>query len=185
MVCKHCGAEIPDGSKVCSVCGQSLEETPAQPVQPVQPQVVVVQQAAKPARNVGALVCAIIGAVFGILAGILWFACGAAFSDVDNTLGGVGATQIEPYLVAIFGIVGSVLTIIGGAQAHAYKKRIVAIVLSWAGCALQLVALIVIFAWLRGSFAAAIMVGIWNIIAFILSLVAACLSLKKAPVAQA
>ena len=61
MYCKHCGEQIPDGSKFCSKCGKSLvpPAQPAQaaptvnaaPAQPVQPAQTVQPQPATPPAN--------------------------------------------------------------------------------------------------------------------------------------
>lgn len=181
MFCKHCGAQNADDAKVCTKCGQPLEG--AVPVQAGT--TVIVQQAAAPVkekRNVGVLVCAIIGAIFGILAGILWMACASVFADADAALGAEGELlQIEPIIMAVCSLLGAVLTLVGGVYAFRYQKRVAAIVLSWLGAVLQVTCFIVSVVWLSGSFTAAIVVGIWTILSIILSLVAACLSFKKKP----
>jgi hypothetical protein len=52
IVCKQCGYENPEGTTICEICGESLEEAtpssqPEQPVQQVQP----VSEPVKPQIN--------------------------------------------------------------------------------------------------------------------------------------
>ena len=76
-------------------------------------------------KNVAALVLAIIGAVFGLIGGILWSACAEAVSEVSGD-----STSII-YLVCfiVLGIGGAVLALVGGIQAFNYKKGAFALTL--------------------------------------------------------
>lgn len=182
MFCKNCGTQNADGTKFCTNCGQPLEEAPAQNNQTT----VIVQQQAKPKRNIGALVCAIIGAVFGMLAGVIWMSCFLSAGSLVSQAGFDGSKgTLYGVVLGLLGIGGGVFTLIGGVQAFRYQKRTVAIALSFVGAAFQLGALIATIIIFGSAFIATIAISIETIISLILCIVAACLSLKKNPDVQA
>ncbi len=51
MKCPYCGAENPDGAKICVKCASWMEVPPQQPAQPSQPAPAQVQQAPQPMQQ--------------------------------------------------------------------------------------------------------------------------------------
>lgn len=74
-------------------------------------------------KNTGAFVCGLIGAIFGLIGGILWTACADVLNTAVSAAGGDGGSMTV-YLVCfiILGIGGAVLALIGGIQAFHFKK---------------------------------------------------------------
>lgn len=74
-------------------------------------------------KNTAALVFGILGAIFGLIGGILWAACAQTCAGVSMAVGGSGGTPIG-YLIGFIGlgIGGALFLLIGGIQAFGYKK---------------------------------------------------------------
>lgn len=81
-------------------------------------------------KNTAAFVCAIIGAIFGLIGGILWTACADAINGVESAVSGSGGSATV-YMVCfiILGIGGAVIALIGGIRAWGYKKGAFALTL--------------------------------------------------------
>ena len=131
MICSKCGAEIPDGSKFCPVCGVSFDVAAAPQYQQPQPQPQF-QQAApgyqqpvyqqpqpavapdgKPMRSKGIAIAAL---VVGILAGVFcWFVpiLGPVLGIVAIILGALGIRS-EAKGMAIAGLVIGIVALIVG-----------------------------------------------------------------------
>lgn len=79
-------------------------------------------------KNTGSLVCAIIGAVFGLIGGILWAACADAVGSV-GAAAGADTSSSTVYLVVflILGIGGAVVSLIGGIRAYGRNSGAVAL----------------------------------------------------------
>ena len=118
MYCKNCGAENPDGTKFCSKCGQPLDA--AQPVQ----QTVIVQAPApvQRKRNGGALACGIIGFILSIIGAFIWVLIFSAMKDCADAIN-LPSSEITIRLVviAILGIGGGIVGLVGAVQAFNYK----------------------------------------------------------------
>lgn len=103
-------------------------------------------------KNKAGLVLAIIAAIFGIIGGLMWTACSAAADSLMDLLKGVNIpvdefqtkTKILLALSIIFGIGGSVVTLVGGIQGNTFKKG--SFICAAVGCACQLGLVIAIFA---------------------------------------
>ena len=138
MYCKNCGAENPDGTKFCSKCGQPLDA--AQPVQ----QTVIVQAPApvQRKRNGGALACGIIGFILSIIGAFIWVLIFSAMKDCADAIN-LPSSEITIRLVviAILGIGGGIVGLVGAVQAFNYKG-VPGIVCTGAGFACQLGCLI-------------------------------------------
>ena len=180
MFCKNCGTQNADDAKVCSHCGQPLDA--ATPVQ--QPQTVIIQQTAEPAKspkNVGALVCGIIGSVFALIGAIIWT---AAFGTAADCLSSIGfdSTKAAVYcaVFAILGIGGGVVSLVGSVQAFKFKQP-AGIVMSIVGLLCQVGAFIAQCVVAGGHFGAIIILSIWTIIGLVLLVVETILAGKKAP----
>ena len=130
-------------------------------------------------KNIGTLVCAIIGTVFGVISAILWAACADLANSIDSATGGSGnAATLYLALFLILGLGGSVLSLIGGIQAFNYKKA--GLVLSVIGLLMQL-GMIIVECVSVGGFS--FLLTFITIIALVLFLVATILAgVKKAPV---
>lgn len=74
-------------------------------------------------KNTAALVFSILGAIFGLIGGILWAACAQTCADFSTAVGGSGGTPIG-YMIGFIGlgIGGALFMLIGGIQAYGYKK---------------------------------------------------------------
>ncbi len=174
MYCKNCGAENPDGTKFCSKCGQPLDA--AQPVQ----QTVIVQAPAPaaPKKNVAPLVLGIIGMIFAFVGAIIWAVIAGAAKDC-SAAAGFNNAEATLYLVIfiLFGFGGGVLSLVGSIQAYTFKRG-PAIGLSFAGLALQIGCLIAQCVCISTF---SFLLSFWTLIAVILLLVEAILSIRKAP----
>lgn len=74
-------------------------------------------------KNTAALVLAIIGAVFGLIGGILWTACADLVGSVESAAtGSNGNSAVYLACFIILGIGGAVLALVGGIQAFGYRK---------------------------------------------------------------
>lgn len=126
-------------------------------------------------KNIGALVCAIIGAVLGLVGGILWATCADALGSINSGLGGDSTNQTI-YLVVfiVLGIGGAVLSLIGGIQAYSYKKS--GLILSVFGLLMQVGCLIAQCVAVEGF---AFLLSACTVVSIILLLVATILSGKK------
>lgn len=134
-------------------------------------------------KNMAAFVCGLIGAIFGLLGGILCSACTgllAAVEEVVNEVNG-STTTVSPifsYLLVfiVFGIGGSVIALIGAIQAYGYKK---------AGFPLCLVGLLLQFGTLVAGFigygVAELYVGLGTVVSVVLLIVATVFSKRKEP----
>lgn len=69
-------------------------------------------------KNTASLVLAIIGAVFGLIGGILWAACADAAAELLDD----GGSIIYMVCYIVFGIGGAVLSLVGGIQSYNHKK---------------------------------------------------------------
>ncbi len=67
-------------------------------------------------KNTAAFVLALIGAILGLIGGILWTAC----ADAVNSVGGDGTVYLVCFI--ILGMGGAVLALVGGIQAFGFKK---------------------------------------------------------------
>lgn len=75
-------------------------------------------------KNTGALVCSIIGAVFGILGGILWATCADAVGSINGAVGGDNTTQtIYMVVFLVLGIGGGVIALLGGIRGYGGKSK--------------------------------------------------------------
>lgn len=69
-------------------------------------------------KNIASLVLAIIGAIFGLIGGILWAACADTAADLLDD----GGSTIYLACYIVFGIGGAVLSLVGGIQSYNRKK---------------------------------------------------------------
>lgn len=67
-------------------------------------------------KNTAAFVLALIGAIFGLIGGIVW----AALADFTNAVGGTATVYLVCFIV--LGIGGAIIALIGGILAFGYKK---------------------------------------------------------------
>lgn len=126
-------------------------------------------------KNTGALVCAIIGAIFAIIGAILWATCADALGSVSSAVGGDrGNTTIYLVLFLVLGVGGAVVSLIGGIQAKDYKRP--GFVLSLVGLLMQIGNLITECVSVEGF---SFLLSACTIIAVILLLVATVFSAKK------
>ena len=209
MICKHCGAQNREGAFFCYMCGRDFGEESAsamestsgtelpassaespspavqQPTSPVYPAVseqkaTDIQSAAKPVKNIGALVCAVIGGVFGMGSGLLWtLGFINALVEVSGYGFYVSSVSFGVLLFALLGVGGGVVTIIGGTQAFRYKRRRSSIALSFTGFACQLVCPIMTLVVYGGFPVGALVLGLGTLLSLPVCLASACLSLKK------
>lgn len=133
-------------------------------------------------KNTAAFVCGLIGAIFGLLGGILCSACTgllAAVEDVANEISGASGNTTLPYLIAfiVLGIGGSVIALIGAIQAFGYKKA--GFPLCLVGLLLQVGTLVTGFV---GYGVAELYVGLGTLVAVVLLIVATVFSRRKEPV---
>lgn len=82
-------------------------------------------------KNTAAFVLALLGAIFGLIGGILWAAC----ADAINSVADDGSTTVYLVFFIILGIGGAVVSLVGGIQAFGFKKG--AFVLTLIGLLLQ------------------------------------------------
>jgi hypothetical protein len=132
-------------------------------------------------KNTAAFVCGLIGAIFGLLGGILCSACTgllAALEEGANAVSGASGNTTLPYLIVfiVLGIGGSVIALVGAIQALGYKKA--AFPLCLVGLLLQVGTLICGFV---GYGVAELYVGIGTIVAVVLLIVATVFSRRKQP----
>lgn len=132
-------------------------------------------------KNTAAFVCGLIGAIFGLLGGILCSACTgllAAVEEAVNTVSGASGNTTLPYLIVfiIMGIGGSVVALVGAIQALGYKKA--GFPLCLVGLLLQVGTLVAGFV---GYGVAELYVGLGTVVAVILLIVATVKSKKTMP----
>ena len=73
-------------------------------------------------RNTAAFVLALLGAIFGLIGGILWPACADAIGSIESAVSGGSSTTVYLVFFIILGIGGAVLALVGGIRAFGYKK---------------------------------------------------------------
>lgn len=130
-------------------------------------------------KNTAGFVLALIGAIFGLIGGILWTACADAVNGVSSSVGGSG-NESTIYMVCfiILGIGGAVISLIGGIQAFGYKKG--GLVLTIVGLLFQIGMLIASCVYVGGF---SFLLNVCTIIALILLAVALIFIVKNKPVA--
>lgn len=119
-------------------------------------------------KNTASLVLAIIGAVFGMIGGLMWTACADTCAGIVE--GGTGYTI--GFLV--LGIGGSVLSLVGGIQAYGNKSGKMGLSVTGLLCQIANVVLQCVF---LGGFS--FVLSLWSILAVILLLVATILAARK------
>lgn len=130
-------------------------------------------------KNTAAFACGLIGAILGLLGGILCSACTgllAAAEEAANAISGASGNTTLPYLIVfiILGIGGSVVALVGAIQAFGYKKA--GFPLCLVGLLLQLGTLIAGFV---GYGVAELYVGLGSIASVVLLIVATVLSRRQ------
>lgn len=122
-------------------------------------------------KNIAALVLGIIGAVCGVIGGIVWAAC--ADSCAGMVIGGGAATI---YLVGfiLLGIGGAVFSLVGCIQAFAFKGGRLA--LSIVGLLMETACLILECLFIRGF---AFGLSLWTLLAIVLLLIETVFAAKK------
>lgn len=128
-------------------------------------------------KNTATFVLALIGAIFGLIGGILWTACADAVNNVESAV--TGGTSSTVYMVCfiILGIGGAVVALVGGIQAFGYKKG--AFVLTLVGLLLQVGMLIASCVYVSGF---SFLLNICTIVAIILLVIAVVFAfIRKAP----
>lgn len=94
MFCRKCGANVPDGVKFCSVCGQLMEEAaPAAPVAPEAPAAPVYAEpvyaapvAPAPKKNMKGILIAAVAAVLALVLCLVLFSGGGAEAAMEDYL---------------------------------------------------------------------------------------------------
>lgn len=119
-------------------------------------------------KNTASLVLAIIGAICGLIGGIMWATCADACANI------VGSSTLYTVLFLVFGIGGAVISLIGGIKAFTYQKGRFG--LSLFGWLLQVANLIVQCVFAEGF---SFVLSLWTLLAIILLLVATILSRKS------
>lgn len=120
-------------------------------------------------KNTAALVLAILGAISGLIGGILWTAC------ADTCSGLVAEAGLYIIGFVVLGIGGAVIALIGGIQAFGFKKS--GFVLTLIGLIFQIGQLIFACVFLGGF---SFILNLWTILSIILLLVAVILAHRKA-----
>ena len=131
-------------------------------------------------KNTGAFVCGLIGAIFGLIGGILWTACADFLNSAASAVGAdTGNTTIYLVCFIVLGIGGAVLALIGSIQAFHFKKGGLALTLL--GLLFQ-VGLVVADCIGVGGFS--FLLNLPTLVAVILLLVATILAAKKPAVQE-
>lgn len=124
-------------------------------------------------KNTGSFVCSLIGAIFGLIGGILWTAC----ADAVNTI--AGNSTLYLILFIVLGIGGAVLALVGGIQALHFKKGGLALTLF--GLLFQIGLVIAACVYVGGF---SFLLTLPTLVAVILLLVGTILAAKKPPVQE-
>ena len=114
-----------------------------------------------------------IGAIFGLIGGILWTAC----ADAVNTI--AGNSTLYLILFIVLGIGGAVLALVGGIQALHFKKGGLALTL--VGLLFQIGLIIAACVYVGGF---SFLLTLPTLVAVILLLVGTILAAKKPPVQE-
>ncbi|MCM1289356.1 MAG: hypothetical protein NC132_01710 [Corallococcus sp.] len=131
-------------------------------------------------KNTGAFVCGLLGAIFGLIGGILWTACADVLNSAVTAAGGNGGSMTI-YLVCfiVLGIGGAVLALIGSIQSFHFKKGGFALTLL--GFLFQVGHLVANCVGVGGF---SFLLNICTLVSIILLLVATILARKKPPVQE-
>lgn len=121
-------------------------------------------------KNVVAFVLALVGAIFGLIGGILWTAC----ADTCATIVGEAGPYIAGFV--ILGMGGAVLALVGGIQAFGYRKG--GFVLTLSGLILQVGQLILACVFTEGFI---FVLNLWTMLSIVLLVVAVIFAHKKKP----
>lgn len=119
-------------------------------------------------KNTAAFVLALLGAIFGLIGGILYAACADACATVVKSSTGYIAG------FAILGVGGAVIALIGGIQSFGFKKGGFFLILS--GLLMQVGQLILACVFI-GAFSFAL--NLWTILAIVMLVVSAIFAAKK------
>lgn len=128
-------------------------------------------------KNTAPFVCGLLGAIFGLIGGILWSACSATLADAQASLN--AGSSMVPYVACfvIFGIGGGVISFVGSIMAFGWKKAGFPLLL--VGTLFQVATIVAAFVLLRGASGLGFALSIFSIIAVILLVVATILAIVK------
>lgn len=125
-------------------------------------------------KNTAPFVCGLIGAIFGLIGGILWSACASVATNVEQAVTGGASSAVYLACFIIFGIGGSVITLVGAIMAFGWKKSGFPLLL--VGTLFQLATIIAACVAVHGF---SFVLNICTIVALILLVVATILAIVK------
>lgn len=125
-------------------------------------------------KNTAPFVCGLIGAIFGLIGGILWSACTSVIAEAQAALGAGSSVVVYVVCFVIFGIGGGVIALVGSIMAFGWKKSGFPLLL--VGLLFQVATIIAACVAVHGF---SFVLNICSIVAVILLLVATILAIVK------